>query len=330
MKLSKFILLLLFLAFTFSCTKKPKRSVIWIYTSLYKHVINKITPLLEKKFPEAEFQWYQSGSENIAVRVNAELTTGKTQADLILTSDPLWYLELKKKDVLLQYKSPLVKNLAGDFADPDGFFTTVRVCVGLIGKNKEVSPTIKTWKDLWQPSVRGKLSMGNPMESGTALLISMQLYKKYGEEFLLKLRKNDIVAAGGNSAVLNRMESKEKPFGILLLENILEAQGKNSPVEIIYPEDGAVLIPSPMAITKTTMNSELMKKIYDYFLEEEIQDTIIAGNMYSVIFPEKTPVGGKKLKDILNNSLPWSHETLTKLYEDKENFKTKFSTVIMN
>ena len=58
---------------------------------------------LTKSFPDVEFKWYQSGSENVAAKVNSEVLSGQSQADLILTSDSFWYEELKTKGKLLAY-----------------------------------------------------------------------------------------------------------------------------------------------------------------------------------------------------------------------------------
>src|SRR3989338_8236695 len=79
------------------CVKKETGKTIWIYTSVYKDVVSELTPIFEKKFPGVNFEWYQAGSETVAARVNAELATGRSKADLILTSDPFWYRELAER-----------------------------------------------------------------------------------------------------------------------------------------------------------------------------------------------------------------------------------------
>ena len=51
----------------------------------------------------------------------------------------------------------------------------------------------------------------------------------------------------GNVSVITRIETRERPVGVVLLENILKAQAKGSPVKAIYPTDGGIPVPSPIA-----------------------------------------------------------------------------------
>lgn len=54
----------------------------------------------------------------------------------------------------------------------------------------------------------------------------------------------------GNSAVLRRIQSKERPVGWVLLENLLRLQKKDPRIKTIFPEDGVVIQANIMAITK--------------------------------------------------------------------------------
>lgn len=117
------------------CTKKAKTPTVWIYTSIYKDVTAEMQIALEKKFPGVQFEWFQSGSENVSARLNAELSTGKSQADLVMTSDPLWYVEAKKSGHLVNYVSPAASEVSADLKSADGAFVTVRMPVAVIGYN---------------------------------------------------------------------------------------------------------------------------------------------------------------------------------------------------
>ena len=99
-----------------------------------------MAPELERALPEAHVRWYQGGSENVAARVNTELYAGRTQADLILTSDPFWYDDLKRDHKLLAYDSPAAREVPPQYADPDHFFTTVRMCVMVMDTIPRSSP----------------------------------------------------------------------------------------------------------------------------------------------------------------------------------------------
>ena len=178
-----FLGLLCLLASTGCFKRGDATNSFWIYTSLYKDIIADLEPKLKQQFPQVKFEWYQSGSENVAARLNAELAGGKSQADMILTSDAFWYLELKSKGHLMVYLSPLHSRVSTDFRDGDGFFSTIRMPVAVIAYNSEAvardkAPT--SWADLTSPTWKGKISMGSPVESGTAFNLVAQLSRKKG------------------------------------------------------------------------------------------------------------------------------------------------------
>lgn len=332
MNSTKKLFLGMVLALVFGITGCTKKKEIWIYTSLYKEVIAEMTPMLEKAVPGVKIQWYQGGSENIASKVSAELSAGKAKADLILTSDPFWYEELKEAGKLLTYESPLAKNVQKDFSDPTHAYMAVRLPVMVIGYNSDaIKPADlpKTWKDLALTKYKNKLAMPSPMESGTAFMTAALLSKKYGWDIFKDLRKNEILAAGGNSSVINRLETKEKVIGIVLLENILKAWGKGSPVRPIYPEDGAIPISSPTAIMKDTDNPEDAKKVYDWFFTDEAQKSIIKCGMYSLLPGMPSPENALPYEQMRAKMMPWSESVLLSLFKSRDEIKSHFNETVM-
>jgi iron(III) transport system substrate-binding protein len=296
-------------------------------------VIGEIQPVLEKRFPSVNFQWFQSGSENIAARVNAELSTGKSQADLVLTSDPFWYAELKEKGHLLGYPTEKSAGIPAKFRDTEGAFATVRLPVAVIAYNQESfakEPPPKSFSDLISARFKNRVSMGSPMESGTFFCVVAQLSRTKGWQYFSQLRQNGVLSAGGNSAVINRLETKERPVGIVLLENVLEAKQRGSKIEIVYPEDGAVWVPSPIAIMAKTHAPELAKSIYDYFFSIEIQQKIVEGRMYSPILTTVPPAGAKPFGWVDSNALEWSPAILQSLYSNRDTIKKQFMDLVMN
>jgi iron(III) transport system substrate-binding protein len=324
----KLLLPLIFLTLLGGCSSKK---TVWIYTSIYKEVIEEMKPSLEKALPDTRIEWFQSGSENIASKVNAELAAGRSKADLILTSDPFWYLELKKSGKLLNYQSPAARGVPTQFMDPDGAFSEVRLPVMVIGYNSaalQPGEIPKTWKDLINPKWKGKLTMPSPLESGTSFTSVALLSKAYGWDFFKELRKQDILAAGGNSSVITRIETKEKPLGIVLLENILKAQSKGSPVRPIYPEDGTIPVTSPIAILQDTRNPEIAKKVYDWFFGEDAQKAMVKSGMYSRVSGIPAPANAKGLGE--QKMMPWSPQILQELFDERDAIKTKFSEVVLH
>jgi iron(III) transport system substrate-binding protein len=296
-------------------------------------VIAQLEPKVAKALPEIEVKFFQGGSETIAARVNAELTGGKTQADLLLTSDPFWYQELKTRGALLPYESAAAKGVPAEWQDPEHTFTASRVPVMVIGAHTtKISDDIapKKWSDLLDPRWKGQISLGSPLESGTTFTAVALFGKTPGWSLVEGLRKQDAISAGGNSAVLNRIETGERPLGIVLLENILKAQQKGATVRAIYPEDGVLPIPSPIAITAKTANPAAAKKLYDWFFSQEVQADIVASGMYSPLPGGPTPPGGRPWSEIAPNAAKWSPELIRELFASRESTKSRFQALWLN
>src|SRR5436189_195629 len=73
--------------------KKP----LWIYASIYKEHLSMLKNAFEKKYPDVDVQFFQGGSEKIQSKIEAELMASKVEADLVLTSDPFWADDMKKR-----------------------------------------------------------------------------------------------------------------------------------------------------------------------------------------------------------------------------------------
>ena len=50
-------------------------------------------------------------------------------------------------------------------------------------------------------------------------------------------------------------------MAVILEENLLKVKDRGEPVEVVYPEDGVIIVPSPIGILKTTQNAEAAKAV---------------------------------------------------------------------
>lgn len=302
-----------------------------IYASIYENVIAKLDPAMEKAMPDLEIEWYQKGSEEVAAKVNAELAAGGTRADVLMTSDPFWYLELMKAGKLLPHASPAAGYVSREFTGEGSAFTTVRMPVVVVAFNAEKVPEAArpaSFADLAEKEIPGGVTMGDPLSSGSAFTAVAALSAKYGWEYFEKLRAKKAVAAGGNGAVLQRLTSGEAGAGIILLENVLKARADNPshPVQFVIPSDGVILVPSPAAVTADSKVPEAARRVVDFMLGEEGQRSIVEGFMYSLNEAVPPPAGGPAWSEIKDRQLvPWTPEYLASTHARREEIKKSFS-----
>ncbi|MDJ0521455.1 MAG: ABC transporter substrate-binding protein [Planctomycetota bacterium] len=302
---------------------------VYIYTSVYEEVIKEMQPALEERFPGVDIRWYQAGSEIVAGRLSAEIEAGRTPCDILLTSDPFYYAQLAEAELLLAYDSPAARDVPASLRHAQHAYATVRVPLMVIAVNhdrvpKDQHPT--SFADLADPRYAGKLTMPDPLKSGTTFTTVAALSRRLGWEYFEKLRKNDMLSAGGNGPTLHRLETGERPVAIILLENLLPSLQRGAPITVVYPDDGAIPVPSPIAILKSTDQPELAKEIYDFFFSAAIQDVVVDRFMYSPLPTYRAPAGAKGFKEL--KVYAWTQEALSQVKSERDAIKKRFRAIM--
>lgn len=314
-----------------SCTKKTSEPSIWIYTSLYKDTVTEIQPQLEKEFPGVKFKFYQAGSEDVAAKVQAEDMAGKIQADVLIFSDRFWFEGMTAQGKLLNYKPANFEKVGDTFKNADGAFTTVSFPIMVLAYNSDViseKEAPKSFKELTQPKWKGKVSTGSPLASGTAFTTVAFLSKSYGWDYFKDLRKNDLIAEGGNSGVIRRLQSKERPVGIVLLENILRLSASDSRIKTTVPEDGAIVQSNVLGIIKKEGDAILSKKVADWFFSPQGQSAMAKSFMYPSVSGNPAPIGAPDFSHILKSAPVWSKDFVKETLLTREKIKDEFSKII--
>lgn len=302
-----------------------------VYTSIYPDIIdNMCKPNVAKAFPDMKVNWFQGGTEKVITKITGEIKAKKIAADVLMVADPSYYLKLNEQGLLLPYKSKEDANVISDKA-ADGAWYAVRVCNMIIAYNgnklkPEEAP--KNWTDLTDPKWKGKIAMPNPMLSGTAYVAVGALADKYGWEYFDKLKANGLRVEEGNSAIQNKLLTGEYAAAMILEENILKlANTKKEPLKVIYPTDGVINIPSPIAIFKDTKNPDGAKALVDWWLSKEGQQAVVKGWMHSVRGDVKAPTGAEDTKKLVEGRIKVDWQ---KLANNNAQIKEEFRKRVMD
>jgi iron(III) transport system substrate-binding protein len=306
------------LSFATSARADGKKSELWVYTSIYKEYASTLEAAYEKAHPDVDVQIFQAGSEKIQAKVEAEIVAKKVQADIILTSDPFWSLDLAERG--LAWERP------GHPAVETNYYSLM---VLITHKDFAKDKRPATFEALGKPELKGQVQMGSPLESGTMFSSVAYLSRKYGWDYFAKLRDNKMNATGGNAAVIQKVESGERKVGMVLLENALAAIKRGSPLEIIYPDDGSIPVPSAQVILKDAAHRDEAGRFADFVLGSEGQALLRAGFMYGVDPKAPPPAGAKPLAEVTAKSTPWSAETQKQVGHDAKTIKNKFASLVL-
>ena len=260
-----------------------------IYTSIYEDVIEAMERILAREFPNLEVVFFYGGTGHIQARIAAEETAGRLGADMFMVAEPSYSLELMERGMLHPFKSPETPYLAFDYC-PDGYWYPVRICNMVLAFNPERYRRDQIPHSLFDfandPRVRGAISMSNPLTSGTAMASVTALRDRYGYDYFDALGRQNVMIESG-SVALTKLETGECMVIMVLEESVLQRrQLDNSRLEVIYPTDGTIVIPSTVMIVNDDWNAnrniEAAEALANWFLSPAGQNTIVDGWMHSV------------------------------------------------
>jgi len=305
-----------------------------IYTSMYQESIEAVKKELKKRFPRCDIEFVQGGTGIIETRVAVEKAAGRLGCDILMVAEPAFSLELKGNGMLHPFKSKEASALIFDY-DPEGYWYPVRVSNMVLAFNSArnaKNSVPNSFNDFANDSrVRGAISMRNPLVSGTTLAAMSALIDKYGNSYMDALGRQNFHIDYGSDETITKLENGSCRVSMVLEETILrKRQEGNTSLEVIYPADGTIVIPSTIMIVNdkwnANRNTRAAEAIAEWFLSEEGQAAIVAGWMHSVRrdYPAP-PFDSIPINQILDNSIPVSWENV---FRQKDNIRRRFEEIV--
>ena len=294
-------------AFALRSAQVSAQSRVLLYTSVPQELATQFADGFMKKRPDIKVEIYRAGSTEVGAKLAAEREVGGIRADLLWLADAPVYYDLRQKGELLAYISPEAKAIPPDLKDPTGFFTAGRLINMIIAVNTEVTPlknAPKSWKQF--PDFGKKAVMGNPLYSGSNFVLVAAFVKKDGNwGWFDRARANGVAIVRGNSEAADALAGKE--FGIAMTLDYIVAGliKKGAPLAIVWPADGAISVPSPIAIIKGTKNPTGSKAFVDYVLSKEGQEFLVKQEVIPVRGDVAPPKGQPSAKQIKFLPIPY-------------------------
>ena len=300
-----------------------------IYTSMYEDIIEMIDQKLEEVFPGVDIEFFYGGTGTLQSKVAAEIDAKQLGCDMLMVAEPAYSLELKEMGLLHAYDYPEKDKLMFEY-DSQGCWYPVRICNMVLAYNPELYskdqlPT--SFRDFAaDSSLKGYCSMGNPLSSGTSYAAIVALQDAYGDGYFTQLGNQNIAVESG-SVALTKLETGECKEIMVLEESVLKKrQEENSKLEVIYPDDGTIVIPSTIMTIEESMspnkNIAACEAIEQWFLSAEGQKYIVSGWMHSVRtdYPD-APYDAIPTAQINANSIPVNWE---RCFREREAIRTLF------
>lgn len=271
---------------------------VMLYSSMAEGVLQALQARFMEIYPDIQFDYVQAGSGKIATKLTTELQANSVECDIVWLADASEFVEYKNAGNLVAYESKYASTVDPMFRDPDNTYIGARaVLTGFVYSPTKIGDggfVPKTWKDLLDPSLKDEILMTDAGASGSmkTWLYALVNHPDYGWDFIEQLKANGLVLESGTTATHNKVADASYKVGVgvdFVAKNLI-ADGANVAWQDV--EQDAIAYYSPIAIVKGCPNEELAKVLYDFIMNPDEGQRVLAENNITPVQPStKIPEG---------------------------------------
>jgi iron(III) transport system substrate-binding protein len=234
---------------------------------------------------DVRFTFLSSGPA--VARLEAE--KANPRADVWFGAPSENHVAAREKGLTQPYVSPQARDLAPRFKDKDGYWTSFYMNPLGLGVNTKVlkdrgAPMPASWEDLLRPEFRNQIQMPSPQTSGTGYNMIASLVQTWGEdrtfEYLKKLHPNVQTYTQSGTAPSKAAAIGQAAIGIQFTPAFLQLADEGYPLVVVFPKEGVGFEAPAISIIKGAPHPEAAKKLVDWFLTIDGQNTMTDAKTY--------------------------------------------------
>ncbi|MDQ3733667.1 MAG: extracellular solute-binding protein [Actinomycetota bacterium] len=262
---------------------------ITLYTCASDTTVQPVIQAFTEANPETSIDLYRAPTADLNARVAGDVRSDGLQADVIWACDPLTMQDYVDQDLVGGWTPEA--DIAEDFRTDDYVGVAVLYMIAVAGVGVEPP---ESWSDLTDDDYAG-LAVPDPGFAASALgsLGYFSQDPDFGLEYYADLKDNGAVQVNAPDEVTTGVAEGIYPAGITISQSAYTAQRNGSPIEVVWPEPGAIAIYGPAALAVDSDNSETAKAFLSYITSEEGQTVIAEAGSY----PSLEGVSGPTIPD---------------------------------
>jgi iron(III) transport system substrate-binding protein len=257
-------------------------------------------------------EYLTMSSGEVLTRLQAE--KANPQTDIWFGGGSDAFIQAKEDGLIAPYLSPYAVRVDEAFRDPEGYWTGLSlVVVGLLVNNDRLEDKglniPNAWGELADPAYLDELMASNPNTSGTAYTTVSGLLQVMGEEagweFLDGMYDNIPFLEKSGSAPAKKAIAGEFAIGIVPDPHISIINNPDAPLTGVFPEDGVLAWPSPVAMIAGARHPENARIFIDWCLSPEGQQVLMEASPRVPTTDVPTIAGVPKLAEL--NLVAYDH-----------------------
>lgn len=258
---------------------KKEGKVVWYTSSFDLNTAKGVAEAFEKKYG-IPVEVTRVTSQQVYQRIRSEIDANTIAADVITLTDEGRAITLDQEGHLMKYQPVGEDQMLPAYRgiSKNGTYHTHSVGLVLITYNtqkvkKEEAP--KSWKALLDPKWKGKISIGHPGASGYVGTWFVQMNLTDGWDYFTKLAANNPLVGQSINDTIPKVISGERVVGVSSHNLAIVEKGKGSPIEVVVPEEGAILMTTPSMIMAKAPHPNAAKLFQDFQYSKEVSEVYV-------------------------------------------------------
>ena len=260
---------------------KKEGTVVWWTAHYAQSAADRVRDAFKAKYPGIEVQFIRQTAQVVYQRLTQDLKSNVHEVDVFASTDEAHYVALKKQNVLAEFVPadvgkvpPSLRNL-----DPDETYQIGALGFVLINYNTKVQPAHR-FPALGDPKWKNQLTLGHPAFSGYVGNWVVAMNDKYGWEFFKSISGNNPKIGRSINDTVTDIVAGERMIGAGPDNYSLERKSQGNPIDIVYPDDDAILITSPVAVLRQAPHPSAGRLFMNFMYSREYSEALVKSYNY--------------------------------------------------
>lgn len=249
---------------------------ITLYTSITQGTVDAVIKGYKTAHPGVTVNVFRAPTGELAARIAAELRDGRIRGDILWVTDPLSIQAYAAQGLLRKWQPAGAAGIDAAFRG-DTFWGT-RFLNMVMVRGTGVTPGPMAWRDLTDPTYKDAVGIPDPSFAGSAFgaLGYFAQTNGFGLEFYAALKANGATQVKTPDEVTTGVAEGRFKVGMTIDNSARNAIAKGSPIQLVWPSDGAIAMYSPIGVVDATENAPTAESFVDFVLSDPGQQAIAA------------------------------------------------------
>ena len=274
-----------------AAAEEPATGPLTLYTCLSDESVQPVIEAFEKSEPGDTVDLFRAPTGELNARVAADARSGGLRADVIWGCDPLTVQAFVDQDLVGGWTPPDAEAIPEEFRTDDYVGAHVLYMVAV---HRTDVPAPHAWSDLADGDYDA-VAVPDPNVAASALgaLGWFAAEPQYGVGFYRDLKAAGAVQVKTPDDVTTGVAQGLYAAGMTTATSAYAAEDSGSPVDVVWPEPGAVAIYGPIALATHSSDSAPAKAFISYVVSADGQGVLGASGSY----PTRPDVSGPTVPD---------------------------------